>query len=95
MCCTQQFLFQLKHNCGLLAKTHFNKNLYIVHEKKQGTVCEKNPQPLLQITAENITQSKQSSRTKRRPKLMTVCIFIAASLRKGKDYSYNKFCCFH
>ncbi|XP_074743299.1 tectonic-1 isoform X3 [Strix uralensis] len=39
--CTQQFLFQLKHNCGLLAKTHFNKNLYIIHEKKRGTVYEK------------------------------------------------------
>lgn len=49
----------------------------------------------LQITAENITQSKQSSHTKRRLKLMTICIFIAASLRKGKDYCYNKFCCFH
>lgn len=45
MYCTQQFLFQLKHNCGLLAKTHFSKNLYIIHEKKCKTVYEKNQKP--------------------------------------------------
>lgn len=25
MYCTQQFLFQLKHDCGLLAKAYFSK----------------------------------------------------------------------